>query len=153
MLNYYILFLKRLISTLILFDQLNYCHIFIEEKNASKSKLKKKPTKTQEAKKILKKKFKVNTKIVFTEDGELVQQWPPVQKSSLAKADEEDDASGINLDKAKEILREEDKFDKEEYRKKIKEKHRVTDKCENLDYVLLKACFMCKASHFQRIKK
>ncbi|XP_068280832.1 probable ATP-dependent RNA helicase DDX10 [Nyctibius grandis] len=92
--------------------------------NASKSKLKKKTTKTQEAKKILKKKFKVNTKIVFTEDGELVQQWPPVQKSSLAKADEEDDASGINLDKVKEILREEDKFDKEEYRKKVKEKHR-----------------------------
>ncbi|KFO72896.1 putative ATP-dependent RNA helicase DDX10, partial [Cuculus canorus] len=92
--------------------------------NESKSKMKKKTTKTQEAKKILKKKFKVNTKIVFNEDGELVQQWPPVQKSSLAKADEEDDASGINLDKAKEILREEDKFDKEEYRKKIKEKHR-----------------------------
>ncbi|NWS74310.1 DDX10 helicase, partial [Crotophaga sulcirostris] len=92
--------------------------------NESKSKMKKKTTKTQEAKKILKKKFKVNTKIVFNEDGELVQQWPPVQKSSLAKADEEDDPSGINLDKAKEILREEDKFDKEEYRKKIKEKHR-----------------------------
>ncbi|NXT84818.1 DDX10 helicase, partial [Zapornia atra] len=92
--------------------------------STSKSKMKKKATKTQEAKKILKKKFKVNTKIVFTEDGELVQQWPPVQKSSLAKADEEDDASGINLDKAKEILREEDKFDKEEYRKKVKEKHR-----------------------------
>ncbi|XP_075569349.1 putative ATP-dependent RNA helicase DDX10 [Pelecanus crispus] len=92
--------------------------------NASKSKMKKKATKIQEARKILKKKFKVNTKIVFTEDGELVQQWPPVQKSSFAKADEEDDASGINLDKAKEILREEDKFDKEEYRKKVKEKHR-----------------------------
>ncbi|NWV65659.1 DDX10 helicase, partial [Malurus elegans] len=91
---------------------------------ASKSKMKKKTTKTQEAKKILKKKFKVNTKVVFTEDGELVQQWPPVQKSNLAQADEEDDASGINLDKAKEILREEDKFDKEEYRKKVKEKHR-----------------------------
>ncbi|XP_067145884.1 probable ATP-dependent RNA helicase DDX10 [Apteryx mantelli] len=94
------------------------------ELNASKARLKKKATKTQEAKKILKKKFKVNTKIVFTEDGELVQQWPPVQKSSLAKADEEDDASGINLDKVKEMLREEDKYDKEEYRKKIKEKHR-----------------------------
>uniref|UniRef100_A0A8C5T3P9 ATP-dependent RNA helicase n=1 Tax=Malurus cyaneus samueli TaxID=2593467 RepID=A0A8C5T3P9_9PASS len=97
-------------------------------KTASKSKMKKKTTKTQEAKKILKKKFKVNTKVVFTEGGELVQQWPPVQKSNLAQADEEDDASGINLDKAKEILREEDKFDKEEYRKKVKEKHR----CEYL---------------------
>lgn len=37
----------------------------------SKSKMKKKTTKTQEAKKILKKKFKVNTKIVFTEEGEV----------------------------------------------------------------------------------
>lgn len=34
--------------------------------------MKKKTTKTQEAKKILKKKFKVNTKIVFTEDGEVI---------------------------------------------------------------------------------
>lgn len=33
--------------------------------------MKKKTTKTQEAKKILKKKFKVNTRIVFTEDGEV----------------------------------------------------------------------------------
>uniref|UniRef100_A0A8C4JXK7 ATP-dependent RNA helicase n=1 Tax=Dromaius novaehollandiae TaxID=8790 RepID=A0A8C4JXK7_DRONO len=103
-----------------------------EKESASNSKLKKKATKTQEAKKILKKKFKVNTKIVFTEDGELVQQWPPVQKSSLAKADEEDDANGINLDKVKEILREEDKFDKEEYRKKIKEKHRVKNNLERI---------------------
>ncbi|KFQ40265.1 putative ATP-dependent RNA helicase DDX10, partial [Mesitornis unicolor] len=61
---------------------------------------------------------------LFTCGIQLVQQWPPVQKSSLAKEDEEDDASGINLDKAREILREEDKFDKEEYRKKVKEKHR-----------------------------
>ncbi|XP_027324338.2 probable ATP-dependent RNA helicase DDX10 [Anas platyrhynchos] len=92
--------------------------------NASNSKMKKKATRTQEAKKILKKKFKVNTRIVFTEEGELVQQWPPVQKSGVAEADEDDDAGGINLDKVKEILQEEDKFDKEEYRKKIKEKHR-----------------------------
>uniref|UniRef100_A0A8B9QM53 ATP-dependent RNA helicase n=1 Tax=Anas platyrhynchos TaxID=8839 RepID=A0A8B9QM53_ANAPL len=58
---------------------------------------------------------------------DLVQQWPPVQKSGVAEADEDDDAGGINLDKVKEILQEEDKFDKEEYRKKIKEKHRVED--------------------------
>ncbi|XP_019384072.1 PREDICTED: probable ATP-dependent RNA helicase DDX10 [Crocodylus porosus] len=90
----------------------------------SDSKMKKKATKTKEAKKILKRKFKVNTKIVFTEDGELVQQWPPVQKSSMDRADEDDDSGGIDLDKAKERLQEEDKFDKEEYRKKIKEKHR-----------------------------
>ncbi|XP_039194528.1 probable ATP-dependent RNA helicase DDX10 [Crotalus tigris] len=87
-------------------------------------KVKKKITKTKEAKKVLKRNFKVNTKIVFTEDGELIQQWPPAQKSTLKEEEDGDDCNGINLDKAKERLQEEDKFDKEEYRKKIKEKHR-----------------------------
>ena len=57
---------------------------------------------------------------------QLVQQWPQVQKSVSKDAEEEDDAGGIDLDKAKERLQEEDKFDKEEYRKKIKAKHRVS---------------------------
>ncbi|XP_062983148.1 probable ATP-dependent RNA helicase DDX10 [Elgaria multicarinata webbii] len=92
--------------------------------NTSNSKLKKKITKTKEAKKVLKRKFKVNTKIIFTEDGELIQQWPPAQKSVQDKAKDDDNSDGIDLDKAKERLQEEDKFDKEEYRKKIKEKHR-----------------------------
>ncbi|MEJ1275168.1 DEAD (Asp-Glu-Ala-Asp) box polypeptide 10 [Cricetulus griseus] len=54
----------------------------------------------------------------------LVQQWPQIQKSATNDVEEEDDTGGINLDKAKERLQEEDKFDKEEYRKKIKAKHR-----------------------------
>ncbi|XP_074838073.1 putative ATP-dependent RNA helicase DDX10 [Carettochelys insculpta] len=92
--------------------------------NMSNSKGKKKMTKVREAKKILKKKFKVNTKIIFTEEGEAVQQWPPAQKSSVDREEKEDDSGGINLEKAKERLQEEDKFDKEAYRKKIKEKHK-----------------------------
>ncbi|KAJ8796461.1 hypothetical protein J1605_017867 [Eschrichtius robustus] len=59
-----------------------------------------------------------------TNTCELVQQWPQVQKSVSKDTEEEDDAGGIDLDKAKERLQEEDKFDKEEYRKKIKAKHR-----------------------------
>lgn len=47
-----------------------------------------------------------------------------MQKSVLKDTEEEDDTGGINLDKAKERLQEEDKFDKEEYRKKVKAKHR-----------------------------
>uniref|UniRef100_A0A8C0EYL1 ATP-dependent RNA helicase n=1 Tax=Bubo bubo TaxID=30461 RepID=A0A8C0EYL1_BUBBB len=70
---------------------------------------------------------KDNPALVSALYSKLVQQWPPVQKTNMAKADEEDDASGIDLDKAKEILQEEDKFDKEEYRKKVKEKHRVEE--------------------------
>lgn len=60
---------------------------------------------------------------------QLVQQWPQIQKSATKDVEEDDDddnTGGINLDKAKERLQEEDKFDKEEYRKKIKAKHRVS---------------------------
>nr|XP_033804664.1 probable ATP-dependent RNA helicase DDX10 [Geotrypetes seraphini] len=94
-----------------------------KELPASKHKIFEKSTRAKSAKKVLKKKFKVNTKMSFTEDGELIQQWPQVQKS-VKEIQGDDDSNGINLDKAKERLHEEDKFDKEEYRKKIKEKHR-----------------------------
>lgn len=96
----------------------------LQKKEPSKSSVKKKVTKIAEAKKVMKRNFKVNKKITFTDEGELVQQWPQVQKSVSKDTEEEDDAGGINLDKAKERLQEEDKFDKEEYRKKIKAKHR-----------------------------
>ena len=96
----------------------------LQKKEPSKSSVKKKVTKIAEAKKVVKRNFKVNKKITFTDEGDLVQQWPQVQKSVSKDTEEEDDAGGINLDKAKERLQEEDKFDKEEYRKKIKAKHR-----------------------------
>ncbi|OCT93228.1 hypothetical protein XELAEV_18016293mg [Xenopus laevis] len=99
---------------------------FTLENEMTKSKLKKteKVTKAKEAKKVLKKKFQVNTKIVFADDGEVMQQWPQMQKTTVNDTEEEDESSGINLAKAKERLTEEDRFDKEAYRKKIKEKHR-----------------------------
>ncbi|XP_034864766.1 probable ATP-dependent RNA helicase DDX10 isoform X2 [Mirounga leonina] len=96
----------------------------VQKKEPSKSSVKKKVTKVAEAKKVMKRNFKVNKKITFTDEGELVQQWPQMQKSVLKDTDEEDGAGGINLDRAKERLQEEDRFDKEEYRKKIKAKHR-----------------------------
>ncbi|XP_069496300.1 probable ATP-dependent RNA helicase DDX10 [Ambystoma mexicanum] len=95
-----------------------------DEVSSLKPKKSEKVTKVKGAKKVLKKKYKVNTKIKFTDDGKLVQQWPQIQKSAVKETEECEDSSGINLSKAKERLHEEDKFDKEEYRKKIKEKHR-----------------------------
>ncbi|XP_029458335.1 probable ATP-dependent RNA helicase DDX10 isoform X2 [Rhinatrema bivittatum] len=95
-----------------------------KESPVSKPKKFEKSTRAMGAKKVLKKKFKVNTKISFTDDGELIQQWPSVQKSAVKEIQDDEDSNGINLDKARERLHEEDKFDKEEYRKKIKEKHR-----------------------------
>ncbi|TEA24185.1 hypothetical protein DBR06_SOUSAS30810005, partial [Sousa chinensis] len=94
-----------------------------QKKEPSKSSVEKKVTKIAEAKKAMKRNFKVNKKITFTDEGEFVQQWSQVQKSVPKDSEEEDDTGGINLDKAKERPQEEDKFDKEEYRKKIKAKH------------------------------
>ncbi|KAM4699517.1 putative ATP-dependent RNA helicase DDX10 [Discoglossus pictus] len=96
------------------------------DKEATKTQLKKieKATRTKEAKKVLKKNFQVNTKIVFADDGEAIHHWPPAQKGAVQDVEEEDDNSGINLAKAKERMHEEDKFDKEAYRQRIKEKHR-----------------------------
>lgn len=46
-----------------------------------------------------------------------------MQKFVIKDVEEDDDIGGINLDKVKERFQEEDKFDKEEYRKKIKVKY------------------------------
>ncbi|XP_072294459.1 probable ATP-dependent RNA helicase DDX10 [Eucyclogobius newberryi] len=96
-----------------------------EELNGKKQN---KESKFKEAKKVLKRNFQVNTKVKFSEEGEAVQLWPPVQRAATrANNDEEEDdeTSGINVEKAKERLKKEDQeFDKEEYRRKVKEKHR-----------------------------
>lgn len=87
-----------------------------------------KETKYKEAKKILKRKFQVNTKVTFNEEGEAVQLWPPVQQAVTAEDEgeqEEEDVSGINVEKARERLKREDQeFDKQEYSRKVKAKHR-----------------------------
>ncbi|TSL04253.1 putative ATP-dependent RNA helicase DDX10 [Bagarius yarrelli] len=83
-------------------------------------------SKFKDAKKAQKRNFKVNTKKVFTEDGESVQQWPPLQRTVVSDDEEdEEEAAGINIEVAKERLRREDQeVDKPEHRKKIKDKHR-----------------------------
>ncbi|KAJ8402248.1 hypothetical protein AAFF_G00371130 [Aldrovandia affinis] len=101
-----------------------------EEGDLESDKVKKKPekeSKFKEAKKALKRNFKVNTKMTFTEDGEMVQQWPPLQRTATAApaGQEDEGTSGINVEEARERLRREDQeFDKHEYSRKVKEKHR-----------------------------
>uniref|UniRef100_A0A672SNZ4 ATP-dependent RNA helicase n=1 Tax=Sinocyclocheilus grahami TaxID=75366 RepID=A0A672SNZ4_SINGR len=95
-----------------------------EGTDAKAKNQKQKESKFKDAKKIQKKNFRVNTKKIFTEEGEVVQQWPPLQKTMVLD-EEEEETSGINMEAAKERLRKEDQeFDKIEYRRKIKEKHR-----------------------------
>uniref|UniRef100_A0A8C1JF96 ATP-dependent RNA helicase n=1 Tax=Cyprinus carpio TaxID=7962 RepID=A0A8C1JF96_CYPCA len=99
-----------------------------EGTDANAKNKKQKESKFKDAKKIQKKNFKVNTKKIFTEEGEVVQQWPPLQKTVVPDEEEEEETSGINVEAAKERLRKEDQeFDKIEYRRKIKEKHRVRE--------------------------
>ena len=95
------------------------------EKQSKKSK--KALTKAALAKRILKKGFKPNKVIKFNEEGDMVQEeYPTRQISEKAKELQEKDLSGIDIELAKEIMKEEDKIDKKLYSKLIKEKHRVS---------------------------
>lgn len=98
-----------------------------EEPHEDAQKKTEKETKFTEAKKVLKRNFQVNTKVTFSEKGEAVQMWPPVQRSATGKGEEEEEeeVSGINVEKARERLKREDQeFDKQEYSRKVKAKHR-----------------------------
>ncbi|KAL4709714.1 hypothetical protein ACJJTC_005517 [Scirpophaga incertulas] len=89
------------------------------------SKKKAKPlTKAAVAKKILKKKIKVNTTVKFTEDGEVIADDKRDLKSELAKQLNNESVGGLDIEKAKEALQEEDKFDKIRFREKVKAKHK-----------------------------
>ncbi|KAM6938525.1 putative ATP-dependent RNA helicase DDX10 [Lycodopsis pacificus] len=97
-----------------------------EEPEEVSEKTPKKETKFKEAKRALKRNFQLNTKVVFSEEGQAVQLWPPVQRAvTEAEEDEEEGASGINMEKTRERLKREDQaFDKQEYSRKVKAKHR-----------------------------
>lgn len=91
------------------------------EFSISSSKMKKKPvTKAALVKKLANKNIIANKKIVFSEDGEVLQQTSKDKRSQMALEYENEDLGGINIDKAREVLREEDKFDKELFKEKNK---------------------------------
>ncbi|XP_012216856.1 probable ATP-dependent RNA helicase DDX10 [Linepithema humile] len=86
---------------------------------------KKKPlTKVALAKKILKKKIIPNKKIMFNDEGQELIDSAKVKMSELAREYENEVDSGINIEIAKQVLREEDQFDKQRFRAKIREKHK-----------------------------
>ncbi|KAJ8668431.1 hypothetical protein QAD02_010094 [Eretmocerus hayati] len=98
------------------------------ELESAKSKQKKAVTRAAIAKKILKKKIVANKKTNFDEEGQEILDPTRSKVSDLAKQYENEDASGINIEVAKQVLREEDRFDKQRFREKIKEKHREEKK-------------------------
>ncbi|XP_043262724.1 probable ATP-dependent RNA helicase DDX10 isoform X2 [Colletes gigas] len=94
-----------------------------DDKNLGTSK-KKAITKAAVAKKVLKKKIVPNKKIAFDDEGKELLDPTKVKISEFARQYENEIDSGINIEIAKQILREEDKFDKQRFRQKIKERHK-----------------------------
>jgi ATP-dependent RNA helicase DDX10/DBP4 len=88
------------------------------------SKSKKKDSKYAVAKKILKKQLKVNTKVVFDDEGLPVEnKYRQLHTDISARLDNTADG-GIDIDLARQQLQEQDKIDKQLYREKIQLKHR-----------------------------
>merc|ERR1711874_260733 len=85
-------------------------------------------TKASAAKKILKKKIQANTVVRFGEEGETVSDGLKVKASEAGRKyemeDEERFGGGIDINRAKEILKEEDKHDKVTERARIRAAHK-----------------------------
>ncbi|XP_060814768.1 probable ATP-dependent RNA helicase DDX10 [Bombus pascuorum] len=92
-----------------------------QDENVNKKKA---VTKAAIAKKILRKKIVPNKKITFDDRGEELLNPSKDKVSELARQYENEEGSGINIEIAKQILHEEDKFDKQRFRERVKEKHR-----------------------------
>ncbi|XP_077258464.1 putative ATP-dependent RNA helicase DDX10 [Temnothorax americanus] len=95
-----------------------------ENEDKKTSTKKKSVTKVALAKKILKKKIIPNKKIIFDDEGQELVDPTKTKMSELARQYENEVDSGINIEMAKQILREEDQYDKQRFREKIKERHR-----------------------------
>lgn len=93
-----------------------------EERSKSKTKLLTKPAL---AKRVLKKKIQANQRTIFDEDGtEIVDSNRKLQSNLAKEYEEAENDGGIDIDKAKNLLREEDKFDKERFRQLVKARRR-----------------------------
>ncbi|KAL1510001.1 hypothetical protein ABEB36_004661 [Hypothenemus hampei] len=98
-------------------------YVPLEELSASK-KIRKPVTKAAAVKKLLKKKIVPNKKIIFDQEGTAVVQGLKEKKSELAREYENENIGGIDIEKARLVLKEEDKFDKEMFKEKVKAKHK-----------------------------
>ncbi|RWS24542.1 putative ATP-dependent RNA helicase DDX10-like protein, partial [Leptotrombidium deliense] len=65
-------------------------------------------TKVKAAKRLLKKKINANQKTIFDEEGNPVEEFPTAQTSEKVKLMEEKNPSGIDIEIAKEIMKDED---------------------------------------------
>ncbi|KAF0304246.1 putative ATP-dependent RNA helicase DDX10 [Amphibalanus amphitrite] len=90
-----------------------------EERRASK-----KVTKAAAAHRMLKKSILPNKKMTFNEEGEAVLDHTRQQVSELAQKYQQEGGSGIDIDTVRQILKEEDRIDRQIFKQKIQAKHR-----------------------------
>ena len=97
-----------------------------EETTPRFQKKRKSSTRVSQAKKLLNKKLKLNTHVVFDDNNEPGGE-NEVDGNQEEKCDDSDvsDAGGINIREAKELIKIEDKVDKRRERERIKEMHKV----------------------------
>ncbi|GJQ69228.1 hypothetical protein Trydic_g6377 [Trypoxylus dichotomus] len=93
-----------------------------------KSKNKKPVTKAAVAKKMIKKNIVPNKKVVFDDSGEAIVQGTKEKRSELAQEYENENVGGIDLEKARMVLKEEDKYDKALFKEKVKAKKKEQKK-------------------------
>lgn len=96
----------------------------VDEVNETAGKKSKLLTKAAIAKKMLKKNILPNRKTLFDEEGENVDCSYRDKLSKEGKEYETENAGGIDIEKAKLVLKAEDKFDKKLFREKVKGKHK-----------------------------
>lgn len=90
----------------------------------SRQKSSKAVTKANVAKKLMKKRIKPNTKLVFNDEGTVIEDFPKHQTSEKIKELDERNVSGIDIPLAQEIMKDEDVVDKKVYKKLISDKHK-----------------------------
>ncbi|CAA9995231.1 unnamed protein product [Nesidiocoris tenuis] len=82
-------------------------------------------TKAKIAKRILKKNISANKKVVFDDEGQQILDRSKVKATEAGKSYEEAAECGINIDEAKKVMLEEDKFDRKLFREKLKAKRKM----------------------------
>ncbi|KAL0275837.1 UNVERIFIED_CONTAM: hypothetical protein PYX00_003567 [Menopon gallinae] len=96
-----------------------------EEEGAKGGKSKKTVvTKAAIARKMLKKNIVPNKKVVYDEEGQVVHKKVNDKFSKEALEYEMEETGGIDIQKARKMLRAEDKYDKQWFRERVKEKHK-----------------------------
>lgn len=91
-----------------------------DEKNRNKKPI----TKAALAKRVIRKKIMANTKTTFDEEGGRHVDTAKQLQSDMAKEYQMDADGGINIERAKDLMREEDKFDKARFKQMVKARHK-----------------------------